>query len=202
TGQNGGMEGIIVGPDGQVRRVRPRPGAPMVVPGGGVTFFDPEGFDPFAFAFGPSRSPFGPGGMPAAPWPPAAFDLEAARQAFRRGDYRALIDAPRAVPFNPDAQQARALALFALGRSDEAGRALRGPGRGARAAAGVGRNRGRSSRGSEDYVRQYQALRRAAARPVTAEVHLLLAYHAMILHRPDDARPALETALRLRPGDP
>jgi tetratricopeptide (TPR) repeat protein len=167
-----------------------------------VTFFDPEGFDPFAFAFGPSRSPFRPGGMPTAPRPPAAFDLEAARQAFRRGDYRALVDAPRATPFDPDAQQARALALFVLGRYDEAGRALRQALNGDPAAAWDWPTLGRFYRRPEDYVRQYQALRRAAARPVTPEVHLLLAYHALILHRPDDARPALEAALRLRPGDP
>jgi tetratricopeptide (TPR) repeat protein len=113
-----------------------------------------------------------------------------------------LIDAPRATPFDPDAQQARALALFALGRYDEAGRALRQALNGDPAAAWDWPTVGRFYRRSEDYVRQYQTLRRAAARPVTPEVHLLLAYHAMILHRPDDARPALEAALRLRPGDP
>jgi hypothetical protein len=204
TGPNGNMEGIVVGPNGQVRRVRPKPGEPVAVPGSGVTFFDPEGFDPFAFAFGPSRSPFGAGGMtsPAAPQPPAAFDINPVRQAFRKGDYRAAIEAPRAFPFDPDAQQARSLALFALGRYDEAGRALR-QALGADAAAGWDWSTvGRFYRRPDDYVRQYQALRRAAVRPVTAEVHLLLAYHAMILQRPDAARPALEAALRLRPGDP
>src|SRR4051812_11287671 len=51
TGPNG-FQGVYVGPDGRTYRVAPKPGAAAVVPPFPV--IDPDGFDPFAFAFGPS----------------------------------------------------------------------------------------------------------------------------------------------------
>jgi hypothetical protein len=222
TGPNG-FEGVYVGPDGKARRMKSPPGAPAVVaPGSGVTFFDPTGFDPFAFAFGPSRSPFGPSqGLPPNPAPapspnpvpfgpdgmaprPALFDLDPARRAFRRGDVRATLRlanaAARTCPDDVEVDQVRALALFALGRFDEAGRAIRPV-----LDAGAAWDDALLNRfydAPDAHERQYQALRRAAQAATSADVHLLMAYHARALGHDDDRRAAVQKALQIRPDDP
>src|SRR5207249_1963778 len=109
-----GLEGVMVGPDGKARKIRP--GDP---PPAGVQFFAPGEFDPFEFAFGRSFA------TPA----PSAVDLRQAQWAFRRGDFRgslkALDEQARQHPNQPDLDQARALAYHALGRFADSGKVAR-----------------------------------------------------------------------------
>jgi tetratricopeptide (TPR) repeat protein len=141
--------------------------------------------------------------MPAPP-PPPIDPAAAARRVFRRGDLRTALrladERCRALPDDPDARQARALALFALGRYDEAGRAVRADMEDGTAWdwATLGRYYERTG----DYVKHYDALRRAALAPQgTADAQMLLAYHSRVIRRASDTRAALARVLQARPDD-
>lgn len=198
TGPNG-FQGVYVGPDGRTYRVSPKPGAATVTPPFPV--ISPDSFDPFAFAFGPSRSPF------VAPPRPGWFDREAARRSFRHGDVKSVLraadEAARWYPEDSEVQQTRALALFALGRFEEAGRAVRRAWMSGDwwdwAAVRAHYNR------NDDYLSQLRSLQRAARDPAgsrSADVQLLLGYHNIALGRLVEGREAVVKALRARPEDP
>ncbi len=185
-----GFRGLMVGPDGKARMIKP--GGP---PPEGVRFFEPGEFDPFAFAFGRSFS---------TPRPAPTADLRPVRLAMRRGDLagalRGLDDQARDLPHDADLEQARAMVLLLRGRFAESGKA-------ARKAMDAGPlwdwSRARSFLDrTDDYARQYQALKRAAKDPkADPDVRMALAYQAIVAGRQEDARMALQTMLQSRPND-
>ena len=104
---------------------RDRHSGVIVGPGPGVGFVPgPAGFDPFLFAFGPSRSPFGPAGPPEV-FGSRPFIPDEVTDAFHRGDFAGALGRLDRLQENdgddPDLGQARSLALFALGEYGAAG---------------------------------------------------------------------------------
>ena len=214
-----GMHGVMVGPDGKVKRINGRDNNPFSNATGNSTFgrngafagavaggamagrganIAPGGFDPFSFVFGG-----GSGGVASMfAGPQGNQEAELAERTFRAGRYdEALALAKRAVrlePANSDAIQVQGLAHFALAQYEQA----------AASAYEVLDNRTQWDWSSlrnmyvdtATYLNQLRQLEEAANRTdASAGQHFLLAYHYLMLDKSDNARTQLQHTLRIQP---
>jgi hypothetical protein len=210
-----GFHGVYVGPDGQVQRIdgqdgprsssrshRARRNGAFAAAGAGHTAIGPGGFDPFEFVFGRS----GNKGTAATLFgnPSAGRVRTAAERAFRQGRYEdALKWAEQATlrgVAESDDLQLQALALFALGRFDEAGQLAR------EILADATPWDWPLLRSlyprTATYMSQLKTLQtEARGNAATAGTHLLLAYHYRMLDEVSAARDQLRRVRTLRPDD-
>jgi hypothetical protein len=209
------FHGIMVGPNGKVRRFNHSPnpfrkffgkkGGNGVVAGaaaGTGLRLGPDGFDPFDFVFGGAASSGGAARLFTQP--PHNSDIDAAKAAFRGGCYDdALRAAQRLVgaeEVSAEAFQLEALCHFAV-RQYEAGAA----------AAYEALRRGTRWKWAtlramypetSTYLAQFRELEAAAGRATgSSATHFLLAYHYLMLDKSDHARAELELTARLQPQD-
>ena len=134
----------------------------------------------------------------------AGKDFDAARAAFREGDYpqaQTLVEkAIRAVPGDATLHQFRALVLFARGNYDDASATLyavlaTGPGWDWKTLIGFYAN-------ADTYTRQLRALEATQQRnPDAGPLHFLLAYHYLAVGSKDGAIRQLRHTVRLVPDD-
>lgn len=130
--------------------------------------------------------------------------LNAARDAFRRQDYRRSLqlveDAIQVLPEDPILHESRALCLFALGDYENAAAVLYPV-----LAAGPGSDWDSVSvlyPSSDVYVDQLTDLSQFIARhPDDAAARFLFAYHLLVVGRPADAYVQLREVLLRRPND-
>ena len=136
--------------------------------------------------------------------PAAATDLDAARTAFKAGDYTAALDAAdraiKATPDDPVAHELRALTLFALGRYDEAAAGLN-----ALLAVAPGWN-WETMLGMYPDVATYTTQLRALEafvreNPNNPAANFVLGYHYLVTNFPDAARKKLQKVVELEPKD-
>jgi tetratricopeptide (TPR) repeat protein len=130
--------------------------------------------------------------------------FDQARQAFNQGDYTRAVDltdqALRQVPNDPTLHEFRALALFALGRYDEAAAAVYavlsvGPGWDWSTMIGLYNN-------PETYTQQQRALETYASQhPSSAAPRFVLAYHYLTQGHLAEALDQLKAAVALQPKD-
>lgn len=223
-GENG-FQGVMMGPDGRVKRFGPA-NNPFRTPsranrsqgattgvgvgafaGGGAavgrgTPIGPGGFDPFSFVFGESAAQGGMAGVFGGSG--VERELQAAKEAFRDGQYRESLQATnrilRVQPGDSEVYQLQALALVALQRYEQAAESVyEGLSLGTR--WDWGRLRA-CYRDTETYVSHLRQLESAAgddSAPNTAGVQFLLAYHYLVLDKSDHARAALRQTLQLQP---
>jgi len=131
-------------------------------------------------------------------------DMDAARAAFKAGDYNASLDAlDRAIKTSPDdpaAHEMRALTLFALGRYDEAAAGLN-----SLLAVAPGWNWETMSSmypDAETYTRQLRSLEAyVRENPDNAAGNFVLAYHYLVTNYTDAARKRLQRVVELEPKD-
>jgi tetratricopeptide (TPR) repeat protein len=136
--------------------------------------------------------------------PAVTNDLDEAHNAFRAGDYAAAIDgADRAIKASPDdpaAHELRALALFALGRYDEAAAGLN-----SLLAVAPGWNWDTMRDLYPDvatYTAQLRALEAfARENPDNAAANFVLGYHYLVTNFTDAARRKLQRVVELEPKD-
>jgi tetratricopeptide (TPR) repeat protein len=148
----------------------------------------------------------GAAAAPAAPAaPPAATKaFDAARAAFKRGDYKtALKQADATIKVMPDdavAHEFRALCLFALGRHDEAAGVLY-----AVLAAGPGWDWQTMSSlysSTDAYAKQLKALEsHVSAHPKEASGHFVLGYHYLCLGEAAAAAQQFDAVVQIQPQD-
>jgi tetratricopeptide (TPR) repeat protein len=135
---------------------------------------------------------------------PAMATFDQAREAFKRGDYTNALNltdqALRQVPNDPTLHEFRALALFALGRDDEAAAALYavlsvGPGWDWSTLIGLYNN-------PETYTQQLRALEtHVSQNPKSAAARFVLAYHYLTQGHPEAAADQLKEVVALQPRD-
>jgi tetratricopeptide (TPR) repeat protein len=136
--------------------------------------------------------------------PAVATDLDAARSAFQAGDYSAAINsadlAIKATPDDPAAHELRALALFALGRYDEAAAGLN-----SLLAVAPGWNWDTMRELYPDVATYTTQLRSLEAfvreNPDNAAANFVLGYHYLVTDYTDAARKKLQRVVDLEPKD-
>jgi tetratricopeptide (TPR) repeat protein len=136
--------------------------------------------------------------------PSVATDVDAARDAFKAGDYTAAIDAAdraiKASPDDPVAHELRALALFALRRYDEAAAGLNSL---LAVAPGWNWDTMRELYANADaYTRQLRNLEAfVRENPDNAAANFVLGYHYLVTNYTDAARKKLQRVVDLEPKD-
>lgn len=141
---------------------------------------------------------------PAVAGEAVATDLDAARDAFRAGDYAAAIDAAdraiKATPEDPAPHELRALALFAVGRYEEAAAGLN-----ALLAVAPGWNWETMRAIYPDaatYTKQLRSLEAfVREHPDSAAGNFVLGYHYLVTNYTDAARKKLQRVVELEPKD-
>jgi tetratricopeptide (TPR) repeat protein len=145
-------------------------------------------------------------GQEPPPMPPTASQaFDAARDAFKRGDYKtALVQTEVALkdfPNDPVMHEFRALTLFAMGQYRQASAIVHsllasGPGWDWTTMSSLYAN-------PDTYGTQLAALEKeAAAKPEDPSMQFLLAYHFMTIGNAEAAKGALANAKKLLPNDP
>jgi hypothetical protein len=209
-----GFRGVMVGEDGEVRRVNSKqfpqvnPFRTQHAPFGDEaasamatpTAIGPGGFDPFAFVFGQSAPQ--PGFAAAGTNSTPRSDLNVARGAFRRGQLeRALQLSEQAVAADPDdtdALQVQALVSFAMGQYEQAASAAHTVL--AAAAAWDWATLRQMYPDTGTYLAQLRALQEHTRQePNSVAANFLLAYHYLILQKVDEARKELIRVKDLQP---